>query len=450
MIPKTNLSDNRLENQFKDAKPFYNESEARIEANRCLFCFDAPCVKACPTEIDIPGFIRKIASGNIRGSATTILRSNLMGVSTARVCPVEELCAGACVYNDYDHRPINIGRLQRYATEKALQLEQSSGRPLFSPKPSLNRSVALIGAGPASLACAAYLALEGVRTIIYEKSNLPGGLNTAGIAPYKLKATDAFDEIDWLMQFGLEVKTGLEIGRDITLDQLLEEHEAVFLGVGLGNDKPLGIPGEDEAGVWGATQLIRKIKEEKDFKLPRELRRAVVIGGGNTAIDIARELSMLGVPEVDILYRRTTREMPGYAHELEAARKYGVRLIERIKPVEICRSSSGQLNLLGESVDSGESVEFPCDWIVIAIGQEKLAPELIPGLEVDLKGCVIVDSETRNTSIPNIYAGGDCINGGKEVVNAVADGREAAFAMLRAWGLNPEIFSLKIGSNING
>ncbi|MEE8336243.1 MAG: NAD(P)-binding protein [Candidatus Neomarinimicrobiota bacterium] len=201
----------RLETSFQEVKPLYSHAEAALEAHRCLFCFDAPCIKACPAEIDIPAFIKKIATGNIRGSAKKILEPNLLGLSTGHVCPVEELCAGACVYNDYNSRPINIGRLQRYSVEKALELENHNGRLMFEPKPLGNRKAALIGGGPASLACAAYLRLAGVKVTIYEKNSRAGGLNITGIAPYKMQISNAAREIEWLLNFGLDIKTGVEI-----------------------------------------------------------------------------------------------------------------------------------------------------------------------------------------------------------------------------------------------
>ncbi|MCK4577219.1 MAG: FAD-dependent oxidoreductase [Candidatus Marinimicrobia bacterium] len=423
-----------METQFADAKPAYSDSEAAIEAHRCLFCYDAPCIKACPTGIDIPAFIKKIATGNIRGSARTIFEANMLGASTARVCPVDVLCVGACVYNDLNHQPIQIGRLQRYATRRALEMENSHGWRLFTPKPGNGKKVALIGAGPASLACAAYLALEGVTPVIYEKDDLPGGLNITGVAPYKLHMEGAIAEVEWLLSHGADLRTGVEIGKDIRFEQLVEDYDAVFLGAGLGSDQLLGIPGEDGPGVWGATTLIREIKNRAGFSLPSAVKSAVVIGGGNTALDIARELAMLGVAEVKILYRRTTREMPGYCHELEGAARYGVTLVENLTPVEVVREGDRVKAMRVTSTKSGETEDYPCDWVVIAIGQETHAGRLYSGIKVDGKGRVIVDEKTRQTGNPNVYAGGDCINGGKEVVNAAVDGREAAFAMLRSWG----------------
>ena len=427
----------RLESKFQDAKPPLSDSEALIEANRCLYCYAAPCITACPTGIDIPSFIRKIATGNLRGSARTIFEVNMLGISTAQVCPVEELCVGACVYNGFNEQPIQIGRLQRYATAKAVEQEAASSRPLFTPQAQLGKRVALVGAGPASLACAGYLALEGVTPVIYEKDHLPGGLNTTGVAPYKLQADESLKEVAWIVAHGVDVKTGVAVGSDPTLESLVESYDAVFLGLGLGADRMLGIPGEDGPGLWGATALIRRIKNSGDFAVPEGVDAVAVIGGGNTAIDIARELAMLGVGSVTIVYRRTEQEMPAYAHELAGARRYGVRLLERLKPTEILRDGEAVVGLRATQLANGSSVDIPCDWVVNAIGQLKLTDGLIPKVQVDSKGRIQVDPQTRRTGHPRVYAGGDCINGGQEVVNAAADGREAARAMLASWGHEP-------------
>ncbi len=432
----------RLERELPDGKPLLTPGEARAEAERCLFCHDAPCVTACPTEIDIPLFIKKIASGNVTGSANTIFESNILGYSCARVCPVEVLCVGACVYNDWHRAPIQIGKLQRYATETVLARAAKTGKIPLTPKPktAASKRVALIGGGPASLACAAALALEGHHAVIFERSRLPGGLNTTGVAPYKLHADDALREVDFVASLGVEIRTGIEIGSGVSTRSLLGEYDAVFIGIGLGADTRLNVPGEVGPGIFGATAFIERLKNDPGFSVAG-IKQALVVGGGNTAIDVARELALLGVPDVAMVYRRGAQQMTGYAHEMSAARLEGVRLIERAQPVAVIRDEAGNIRALRVALTengvpvAGTEHDLPCDTVVLAIGQSKLralASEL-PGVELDGRGCVIVEGESRRTGNPRVYAGGDCINGGKEVVNAVADGRDAARAMMRAW-----------------
>jgi glutamate synthase (NADPH/NADH) small chain len=425
----------RPESPLKDKKPLMSAVEARAEAERCLYCSDAPCIKACPTTIDIPTFIKKIASGNVRGSARTILKQNALGYSCARVCPVEVLCEGSCVYEAWQHEPISIGRLQRYATEHA-----RTGAPLFEVKPATKRKVACVGAGPASLACAAYLAMEGHEVVIFEKRAVPGGLNTTGIAPYKLKADDALREIAWVLSLGrVKIETGKEIGKDVSTSELLSQYDAVFIGVGLGEDTKLGVPGEDGEGVVGATAWIEKLKTNAG-KVAK-LGRVLVVGGGNTAIDVAREAALLGAEEVTMVYRRTLADMSGYDHELEGARKDGVRVMTNLVPTEVVRGPKKELKALrvaraeGGKPVAGTEHELACDLIALAIGQSKLRSiaQQFPGVALDPKGCVVANAETCVTGNPKVYAGGDCINGGKEVVNAAADGRNAARAMMAAW-----------------
>lgn len=440
--PAYTLPDQRLESRLDDAKPAFTAPEARAEAERCLYCVDAPCIKACPTSIDIPRFIQQIATGDVLGSARTILQSNILGYSCARVCPVEVLCVGDCVYNGWHKPPIQIGRLQRFATDAALTREASTGRRVLTPKTAAHRRrVALLGAGPASLACAAYLALEGHEAVIFERNALPGGLNTTGVAPYKLHAEDSLREVEYVRSLGVEIRTGVEVGRDVTVASLLEGYDAVFLGIGLGADTRLSVPGEDGAGVVGATAFIERLKNEAGFTVDG-VRRAVVVGGGNTAIDVARELAKLGVSDVAMVYRRSAKEMSGYEHEMHHARVEGVRLVENAAPVAVVRSDDGAVTGLrvartekGSPVAGDERV-LDADLVVLAIGQSKLralAGEFA-GVELDKRGCVVVDAVTKRTGHAKVYAGGDCINGGKEVVNAVADGRDAARAMMRAWG----------------
>jgi glutamate synthase (NADPH/NADH) small chain len=414
------LPEHRSETRFHDKAPLFTESEAKLEAERCLYCVDAPCIKACPTSIDIPTFIKKIASGNVTGSARTILESNLLGYSCARVCPVEVLCAGDCVYNATDRPPIQIGRLQRYATETA----RASGKRLLpTPKPKSGKRVALVGAGPASIACAAALALDGHEATLFEKRHVPGGLNTYGIAPYKLLATDSLQEIEWLATLGVQFVFGRELGTSITGAELLEKYDAVFLGLGLGEDSRLPLP--TPAGVWGATTFIEAMKT--GMLRVTTLGRVLVIGGGNTAIDAAREARGLGATEVVMAYRRTVAEMSGYVHELEGARKEGVRLVENAQPAAFV---DGGMSFKDSSNPSREFTIL-ADTILLAIGQAKLGAlaSQFPGVAIDAAGRIVVDEATGRTGHPRVYSGGDCVNGGKEVVNAVAEGQRAARAL---------------------
>ncbi len=444
------LPQDRLENDLADKKPLYTPAEAKAEADRCLYCADAPCIKACPTEIDIPTFIKKIASGNVRGSARTIFEQNLLGYSCARVCPVEVLCQGSCVYTGWGREPIQIGRLQRFSTETATRPESP---PVLAKHVNVGmpkKRVACVGGGPASLAFAGYLALEGHEAVVFEKRAYSGGLNTTGIAPYKLHAQDALHEVEWVEGFGVDVQTGVEVGHDdgpgrISAKKLLETYDAVFIGVGLGADSKLGIAGEDGPGVFGATEWIERMKLEMSKAHREEVagKRVLVVGGGNTAIDVARECALLGAADVAMVYRRGVPEMSGYAHEMAGARKEGVRLVGHVQPVAFVRDASHKLTALRVAKTDadakpipGTEHDLPCDMVALAIGQSKLrdiAKEL-PDVELDRRGCIVVaDTATCVTGNPKVFAGGDCINGGKEVVNAVADGRNAARALLARW-----------------
>lgn len=427
------LPSERAENRMPDAKPLYTHEQALGEAHRCLYCHDAPCVKACPTEIDIPSFIKKIASGNVLGSATTIFSQNILGVSCARVCPVEVLCVGSCVYNEWHREPIQIGKLQRYATETAL----SSGKPLFVKRAPTGKRVALVGAGPASLACAAYLGLAGVQSVLFEKRALPGGLNTTGVAPYKLHAHESLEEVQWLLSLAQsEVRYGAELGRDLRGKELLEGFDAVFLGLGLGADSSLAIPGLEGPGVEGATAWIERMKNRADFSLDG-VKRASVVGGGNTALDVARELLALGVEEVQLVYRRGLEAMSGYAHERDLARMEGLRLQLHKQPTEVLREGGRVVGLrCADTRSKGAPVDLATDLVVLAIGQSKLGAlaSEFEGVALDAQGRVQVDAG-RRTGNARVWAGGDCVNGGAEVVNAAADGREAARSMLKVFGL---------------
>ena len=429
------LPDDRSESVFADFKPAYTANQAMVEANRCLFCHDAPCITACPTSIDIPQFIRKIATGNTRGSARTIFDSNIMGMSCARVCPVEVLCVGDCVYNAMGVPPIQIGKLQRYATDEAFAAEWG----FYEAGADTGKSVGLIGGGPASLAAAHRLRRFGHSVTIYDKRDVLGGLNTTGVAPYKMKADRSVVEAEWILGIGgIEVVHGVDVPTDLSWDTLEGRHDALFLGFGLGPDRLLeSLPGAGLQGVEGAVALIERLKTGT-IQL-RAVQRALVIGGGNTAIDVVRQLIGLGVPEVVMVYRGNESGMSGYRHEWEAAKQRGARALWRKQPMAfVGEGTVGGVKTVSLGDDrqpirgSEETIEG--DLVVLAVGQAKLGA-LVAGLEgvgVD-GGRVVVDAEGA-TGRPAVYAGGDCANGGKEVVNAVAEGMAAAEAIHRHLG----------------
>ena len=446
MHPLPVLPDGRLEQRFSESKPAYSSAEAVTEANRCLYCVDAPCIKACPTNIDIPNFIHKISTGNTTGAARTILKENILGASCARVCPVEVLCAGACVYNAWGREPIAIGRLQRFATEETLETRPMSSL-LPAKKPPTGKKIALIGAGPASVAAAGLLALEGHQAIIFERKNIPGGLNTLGIAPYKQSGNQALEEIGWVMGLGdVQLMTGIDViagqaGRDqVSTEALLKDFDAVFLGLGLGADSKLTVQGEGGAGVYGAVELIELIKADPKLTLDG-VKRALVIGGGNTAIDIAHELKLLGVADVAMVYRRGAESMSGYVHELASARKHGVRLIENRVVAEFQREGGKLVGAKlsraenGKPVAGGEEI-LSCELVALAIGQATATTVAkgFPGVALDKHGNITVDPKTGRTGNPKVWSGGDCVNGGKEVVNAVQEAKIAVRDMISALG----------------
>lgn len=425
------LPTERLESGIPDLKPCLSDSQAKAEANRCLYCYDAPCIQACPTSINIPEFIKRIGTGNVEGAAKTILEANILGHSCASVCPVEVLCAGSCVYNHTEEPPIMIGRLQRYATSYAYD----RGLRFFHKGKATGKRIALVGAGPSSLACAHELTRLGHEAVVLEGRAIPGGLNATGVAPYKLHAEEALREVAYVQAIGFEIRTNVLVGRDVAFEDLAAEFDAVFLGTGLGPDSRLGLPGEDLSGCVGAVALIERIKNEAGFKLAG-VERALVIGGGNTAIDAARELKHLGVAKVTLVYRRGEAEMSGYAHELAAAKLEGVVICFWAAPVAVegqgrvsgLRCERTRLDASGALVQvPGSSFVLEADLVVKATGQEKLTALLsgIPGLAVE-RGRVVVNAETGQAGSSKFFAGGDCVSGGKEVVNAAADGKRAA------------------------
>lgn len=432
-----NLPSPRLDENFKFYKIPYKEKQARSEASRCIYCYDAPCIKACATSINIPEFIRRIASGNLKGAAHTILSSNIMGFSCSRVCPVEVMCEGACVYNESDETPIHIGLLQEYTIQTALD----KGWRFFEKGSATGKRVAVIGAGPAGLSCAHELTILGYEVVVFEGRDLPGGLNTNGIAPYKLSAKESLREVEYVQKIGFEIKTGVWAGKDKKYEDLDRDFDAIFIGVGLGLDKTMNVPGEDLEGYFGGLGTIEKIRIEKDFSLEK-MKRVIVVGGGNTSLDLVRELKQLGVPEVTLLYRRGESEMKAYKHERDAAKKEGVLFELLAQPIEVVGKDGKVVGLkckrmeLAEPDESGrkralpvEGSEFtlPADHIFVAIGQPPLQEffRSIPQMELN-SNLTIKVSETYQTTNPRVYAGGDCVNGGKEVVDAVAHGRDAA------------------------
>lgn len=422
----SNLPADRTEVQFSDHKGAYTENQAMVEANRCLYCADAPCTIACPTSIDIPEFIRKIATKNVRGSARTIFEQNILGMSCARVCPVEVLCVGDCVYNEMGVPPIQIGKLQRFATDAAYD----AGWDYFEAGADTGKSVGLVGAGPASLACAHELRRFGHAVTIYERHSYIGGLNTDGVAPYKLKADDALREANWVLQIGgIDVQTNVEIGRDIPWLELEERHDAVFVGVGLGEDKLLGTPGEQLDNVVGAVDWIAQMKlGTVDLT---GVRAAAVIGGGNTAMDCVRELCGLGVETVTLVYRGDEDAMSGYAHEWDWAKQEGARALWRALP--LAYEGEGKVKAVRcarldqHKKPTGEEVVLEADFVLLAVGQAKLGDEVAAAVEQANSNWGTLEVDAHGAlGRPGWFAGGDAANGAKEVVNAAAEGKLAA------------------------
>ena len=426
-IVANRLPSEQVENNFVDLHPPLSEHEALIASDRCYFCYDAPCVTACPTEIDIPLFIRQIMTGTPQASGKTILTQNILGGMCARVCPTETLCEQACVREISEGKPVEIGRLQRYATDSIMEL---SHHP-FERSVETGLKIAVIGAGPAGLACAHRLAMHGHKVTILDKNNKAGGLNEYGIAAYKSVDNFAQKEIDWLLEIGgIEIKSNCVLNENIFIDELKAEYNAVFLGVGLAGVNELSVPGNDKNNVLDAVKFIENLRQKEDKASIPIGRKIVVIGGGMTAVDAAVQSKLLGADDVSIVYRRERAKMGASKFEQDLATSKGVRIIENASPVEISgneaassikfaytKSSNGVLEI------QSEEFELEVDQVFKAIGQN------IDSSLRDLKlenGKIVIDEEGR-TSIKGLWAGGDCALGGEDLtVTAVAQGRDAA------------------------
>lgn len=425
------LTNEQIEQNFAELHPLMSAAEALAEANRCLYCYDAPCMHACPTHIDVPSFIKKIASGNLKGSARVIFDANPIGSTCARVCPVEALCEGACVEKTLVQKPIEIGRLQRYATEKTL----TDGEPVFAPGEANGLSVGIVGSGPAGLSCAAYLARLGYAVTVYERRAEPGGLDTYGMAEYKMTRAASLAEAGLIEKMGVKFVTRTSVVADgsesaagtVTAGQLRSRHDAVVIAAGLGATNRLNIPGEDLPGVIDALTFIEAIKTRDWSSVPLG-RRVAVIGAGNTAIDAATQAMRLGAELVMLVYRRTEADAPAYDYEMELARMDGIEFHWQTTPIEIL--GDGQVTGLRCSNVKGDETVIDCDQVIKAIGQAKLGPSLSEmfGVEIDEKGRIRVDDEMR-TSAAGVFAAGDCVNGGAEAVDAAQMGKRAAIGI---------------------
>ena len=430
------------EERFKEIHPPYTAREAMQEANRCLYCYDAPCIVACPTHIDIPTFIRKISTDNLKGSARTILESNLLGATCSRVCPVEELCEGACVLN-HDHKPITIGRLQRHAMDFA-----SQNRIKFFERGEPNGfRVAIIGTGPAGLSCAGELAQLGFEVTCFERKPLGGGLDTYGIVVFREPVEVSLAEVTMIEELGVDIRNNVEVGKEISLEELIDTYDALFVAVGLSNVPQLGIKGEALEGVHDGIEFIEKTKTT-DINKIESGTNVVIVGAGNTAIDCATIAKRLGAENVTIVYRRSQREMPAYQFEYEFATLEGINFRFLTQPVEILGKSKVeaikcQAIKLGEPDQSGRrapemiadsEIEIACDTFIKAIGQNKhaeLSKDLSKFGVQFVNGYIAIDPKTTRTANEKIFAGGDCVRhkGAATTVMAVEDGKLAAQAI---------------------
>ncbi len=414
---------------LNDLHPPFDRHEAQVEADRCYFCYDAPCMNACPTQIDIPMFIRQISTDNPLGSAKTIFEQNIFGGMCARVCPTETLCEQVCVREVAEGKPVRIGLLQRYATDTAMK----AGAQFFERAPSTGRKVAVVGAGPAGLACAHRLAMHGHEVVVFEARPKPGGLNEYGIAAYKSVDNFAQAEVDYITAIGgIEIRYEQEIGHHFTIGALVLKYDAVFLGMGLGGVNALGGADAQASGSVDAIEWIGELRQAADPGAVPVGRRVVVVGGGMTAIDAAVQARALGADEVTICYRGPRERMKASVYEQEVARSRGVVIRFEMQPSRILTEGGSVSGM--EFTRHGETVTIACDQVMKAIGQTLVAPDL--GTAADKLvlegGRIVIDAEGR-TSMAKVWAGGDCVNAGEDLtVAAVAQGRDAAESISRA------------------
>ena len=440
-IRSNRLKSDEYASNFADAHPRLTPSQAVVESDRCYFCYDAPCVTACPTAIDIPSFIRKIATGDPKGAAKDILTQNIMGSVCSRVCPTEVLCEGACVRTAQEERPVRIGALQRYATDWLFD----AGVQLFKAGPASGKKVAVVGGGPAGLSCAHRLAMLGHAVTVFEARSKLGGLNEYGVAAYKVAGDIAQSEVDYLLAVGnIRIESEKVLGGHIKLAKLRREYDAVFLGMGLAGVNGLGIDAENVDGVYDAIGYIGTLRQAKDLSALPVGRRVVVIGGGMTAIDIACQTKRLGAEEVTIVYRRGEEQMSASHKERDWAQTNGVLIRHWARPVRIV-TESGAVGAVefeytragkgGKLTGTGERFTIAADMVFKAIGQALVPDPLVEGgkqvLEME-DGRIAVD-DGRHTSLEGVWAGGDCVAGGPDLtVAAVEDGKQAALA-IDAW-----------------
>ena len=438
---------------FGDSHAPLNRVQALIEADRCYYCYDAPCIKACPTGIDIPTFIQRIAQDNVRGAAKAILEENILGGMCARVCPTEVLCEQACVRNTNEDKPVEIGLLQRFATDGYFA---KPGAPLFKRATATGRRAAAVGAGPAGLAFAHRLAMLGHDVVLFDANPKPGGLNEYGLATYKTVDGFAQKEIDWLLSIGgIEVRCNQALGRDIVLDDLLRDYDAVFLGMGLAGVNALGVAEPQATGLRDAVRFIAELRQARDFSMVPIGRKVVVIGGGMTAVDAAVQSKKLGAEDVTIVYRRGEEAMSASDYEQDWAKRCGVTIKHWAAPKEVL-AEGGQVRGVrfaytrsdnGKLVETGETFVMPADMVFKAIGQTyEAAPA---GAAIALKAGRIVTDRDGRTSHARVWAGGDCTHGGRDLtVEAVEHGKRAAISVDEA--LRPQEMKRKTRETEHG